>query len=431
MNILNLGQVFTEDNIVESMLALRKNQGSVLEPSAGKGAFFNKIPGATGIEIDSEFCPPGCQLMDFFDYSLDYRFKTIIGNPPYVAYKHICDTTKSKLVDNWDAEFCNAFFNALSINKEVFDERTNLYLFFIWKCILHLERGGELIFITPRDFLKATSARNLNEVMYEMGTLTHFYETGDEVIFPGVAPNCAIWRFELNNKSHITETNDGLRNQVLIDGQICFTETEYAIDFKKLFSVHVGAVSGADKIYTHPNGNYEFVCSYTKKTGKTKKMFYQVINDYLLGYKNELLARKVRHFDETNWWCWGREQYISDLPRVYVNSKTRLFDPFFSHPCRNFDGSVLGILIKVNITENEAAHALNQVNWAELGFKVGGRYVFSQRALENIKLPVNLFGKYLEKKNDRPEGICVTDARSPGCEGGIGSETTGKDSGIC
>lgn len=392
MNIEHLGQVWTPDDTVDKILELRQFQGSLLEPSAGNGAFWHRlcdgmgnVKDGVGIEIDPVFVPLGCKCMDFFDFGMDNKFKTIVGNPPYVAYKKIYEGTKKKLP------------------IEIFDEKSNLYLFFIFKCLSHLKPGGEIIFITPRDFIKATSARRLNEIMYRDGTLTHFYETGDEIVFPGVAPNCAIWRYELGNMTHVTKTNDGLKNQVLIDGQICFTASEYTVPFNDLFFVHVGAVSGADKIFTHPDGNYEFVCSSTKKTGKLKKMFYNVINDHLVAHKDKLLARKVIPFNEGNWWKWGREIFESDLPRVYVNSKTRQENPFFRHDCDHYDGSILGIFIRGKLTEDEVVHLLNQVDWAELGFKVGGRFVFSQRALENIMLPTNLFGKYLERIKNEEE----------------------------
>lgn len=36
---------------------------------------------------------------------------------------------------------------------------------------------------------------------------------------------------------------------------------------------------------------------------------------------------------------------------------------------------------------NALCEALNKVDWNELGFMCGIRYIFSQRSLENIKLP--------------------------------------------
>lgn len=375
-NVETLGQVFTPQNIISQMIGLRKNFFNVLEPSIGNGAFLEQLKNdnITGIEIDSKFCPPGCINMDFFDYPIDNKFATIIGNPPYVGFKKIQKNTKDKL----------------STIGTIFDNRTNLYLFFIEKCFRHLIENGEIIFITPRDFIKATSSINLNSLLWNNGTITHFYDLGDNQVFKGYSPNCAIWRYEKDNFSHKTTTNDGERDFNLLEGQILFAKTD-DIRFNDLFFVKVGAVSGADHIYTHPEGNKNFVCSYTKQSGQLKKMLYNIEHPHLIKHKPELESRRIKKFDESNWWMWGRNYYESELPRVYVNCKTRQENPFFTHPCRDYDGSVLAIFIKNEFTEEEAANKLNLVDWEELGFKVGGRYVFSQRSLQNIMLPKSIF----------------------------------------
>jgi hypothetical protein len=59
--------------------------------------------------------------------------------------------------------------------------------------------------------------------------------------------------------------------------------------------------------------------------------------------RERLIARRIRPFDESNWWQWGRGYHQTDQPRVYVNNKTRRSQPFFVHPCKNYDGSVLAI----------------------------------------------------------------------------------------
>ena len=48
---------------------------------------------------------------------------------------------------------------------------------------------------------------------------------------------------------------------------------------------------------------------------------------YLVPHKDRLLARRIRHFDETNWWQWGRGYYVSERRRIYVNAKTRNTSP--------------------------------------------------------------------------------------------------------
>ena len=135
-----LGQIFTPPAIVDCMRKLVRNKGRVLEPACGDGAFLKHFPGALGIEIDPRHAPPGAEVMNFFELSDDESFATIIGNPPYVRYQDISPGTRRLA------------------RGTVLDKRANLYLFFIEKCLRLLEPGGELIFITPRDFLKSTSA---------------------------------------------------------------------------------------------------------------------------------------------------------------------------------------------------------------------------------------------------------------------------------
>ncbi|MBQ9253468.1 MAG: class I SAM-dependent methyltransferase [Bacteroidales bacterium] len=375
-NVEQLGQVFTPFSIVSQMLALRKNNGRVLEPSCGNGAFFHQIPSCIGIEIDSNHCPEGALNMDFFDYPLSEKFDTIIGNPPYVRYQDINTQTKEKL------------------NSSLFDERSNLYLFFIEKCLKHLNTKGELIFITPRDFLKATSSIKLNQYLFSLGTITDIIDLGDSRIFKGFNPNCIIFRFE---KDNFTRRTNVYKEFVCSNGQLFFTDNNYPFAFSDIFFVKVGAVSGNDKIFESEEfGNKDFVCSFTYKTGKTRRMIFNEKNDYLFQFKEELLNRRIKHFDESNWWQWGRNHYISNEKRIYVNTKTRNKKPFFLHPCKDYDGSVLAIFPKnQNADLEDMCRELNNVNWEELGFVCDGRYLFSQKSLQNTLLP-ETFRKFYE-----------------------------------
>lgn len=376
-NVSQFGQVFTPQFIVAEMLQLRKNIGRVLEPSSGDGAFVKNIPNCIGIELDPTHCNDHSINIDFFDYPVSEKFETIIGNPPYVRYQDILQETKTKLRSN------------------LFDERSNLYLFFIEKCINHLTDYGELIFITPRDFLKATSSIKLNEFIFRHGTITDLIDLGDKKIFNGFSPNCVIFRFEKGNFSRKTNVSKRFSYN---NGQLLFTDNDYHLVFKDVFNVKVGAVSGLDQIFSNEEfGNEEFVCSSTVKTGETKRMIFNAKLPYLEQYKQELIARKIRHFDESNWWQWGRLHHITNQKRIYVNSKTRSNKPFFTHECKNYDGSVLAVFPKNRqADENELCEKLNDVNWYELGFVCDGRYIFSQKSLENTLLP-NCFNEFTVK----------------------------------
>jgi adenine-specific DNA-methyltransferase len=178
-------------------------------------------------------------------------------------------------------------------------------------------------------------------------------------------------------------------------GQLMFTRGIYSVPFHTVFTVKVGAVSGADELFTNDElGTRDFVCSHTAKTGETRRMIYldqEGPIDFLLPHKERLLARRVTDFDESNWWKWGRRQYLSEAPRIYVNHKTRNPQPFFLHPCLFYDGSVLGLFPKrTDLGEKQLRDltaALNEVDWSEQGFVCDGRFLFSQRSLEHTLLP--------------------------------------------
>ncbi|MDP1956938.1 MAG: class I SAM-dependent methyltransferase, partial [Rhodocyclaceae bacterium] len=110
---------------------------------------------------------------------------------------------------------------------------------------------------------------------------------------------------------------------------------------------------------------------------------------HLETHKARLLERRVRPFDESNWWHWGRLHHVSAAPRIYVNVKTRRPRPFLHHHCPNYDGAVLALFSKVaGMDLQRATDLLNDaVDWAELGFVCDGRHMFTQRTLQNCLMP--------------------------------------------
>ena len=401
-DVTALGQIFTPEPVVRAMLALRRNTGRVLEPSCGDGAFLRHLPGAVGLELDPDHCPPGAQAIDFFAYPEREQFDTIIGNPPYVRFQDIPPATQALI--------------ARGRYGACLDKRANLYLFFIDKCLRHLKPGGELIFITPRDFLKATSAVKLNRLLFEAGSITDAIELGDARVFPDAVPNCLIWRFEKGcNARSLRYCEIGVgddlgaalaapaweaRHFIECAGHLMFARGDYPLRLSDVAFVKVGAVSGADELYTDLlQGNREFVCSSTVSTGQTRRMIFSEPGERpphaLLPHKARLLQRKVTKFDESNWWMWGRLHYRSTQPRVYVNGKTRVAKPFFVHPCNDYDGAVMAVFPRRADVDIEAFRdALNAVDWADLGFVCDGRFLFTQRSLENAPLPAE-FERFL------------------------------------
>ena len=181
----------------------------------------------------------------------------------------------------------------------------------------------------------------------------------------------------------------------LSGGQLMFTRGIYSLPLASVFAVKVGAVSGADDIFSNEEfANADFVCSKTAQTGVTRRMIYldrEAPLPYLEQFKERLMARRVSRFDEANWWKWGRRHHVSADPRIYVNGRTRNPRPFFLHPCKDYDGAVLALFphrTKLKPADlQRLTEMLNEVDWHELGFVCDGRFLFSQRSLEQALLP--------------------------------------------
>lgn len=116
-------------------------------------------------------------------------------------------------------------------------------------------------------------------------------------------------------------------------------------------------------------------------------MIYNNINDHLLKNKQLLLKRRIKKFNESNWYKWGRDFYISNNKRIYVNNKTRNNKPFFINNSIYYDGSILGIFPYDNKDIEYHKEYLNSIEWDKLGFMCNNRYLFNQRNLLNSIIP--------------------------------------------
>jgi adenine-specific DNA-methyltransferase len=249
------------------------------------------------------------------------------------------------------------------VRRSVLDGRSNLYLFFIEKCLRHLAPGGELVFITPRDFVKATSAVPLNRLLHAAGTITDFVDLGDSRLFDDATPNCAIWRFERDNFSRRTRyaaqgVADGLPVWPTAVGgtALCRERRAPAVYPRRLSDCTLptlpssrSARSPAPTTSMHSDayGNRNFVCSSTVSSGQTRRMLWCEPGEpppaVLVPHKERLIARRIRAFDETNWWQWGRGYHQSDAAAGLCEQQDAPRAALFRAPVPHYDGAVLAI----------------------------------------------------------------------------------------
>jgi adenine-specific DNA-methyltransferase len=186
-----------------------------------------------------------------------------------------------------------------------------------------------------------------------------------------------------------------------VDGQLMFLRDDHRVRFADVFAVKVGAVSGADHIFTHPKGNMEFVCSKTVDTGETRRMLYGIKHPHLDKHKAELLARRVKHFDESNWWQWGRAFPISEAAhlrqwpdaqgRSPSSCTTATASTARSWRCsRRTRASARRDLIECTMMLNK------EVDWQQLGFVCDGRFLSPSAACRPACCPEK-FSRYLPK----------------------------------
>jgi adenine-specific DNA-methyltransferase len=404
------GQFFSKNPLIRKVIqSLISNDGTILEPSVGEGDLIFGLEPKNPTLID--FKPKVLDIngvsvlqMDFFDYSIENKFNTIIGNPPFVKYKFLDESVKAN-VDHYG-----------------YNKKSNLYYFFIHKCIEQLEDGGELIFITPKEFMYNVGAIILRNYMYNNGTITHFIDCGEKKLFSDASvPSLCIFRYEKNNiikRTKFWESFDSYINKdefidipmSIMNDQFCFCdETEQTI-LSDYFDVKVGVVSGMDPFYlTDRDADGFFVHRFRTNSGYKNYYFFDNINnindlpedirDLFLANKEKLINRRIKKYTENDWWKYGAvrnlENMLSDKQRIYVAPKTRIENPFFLGQANElYSGALLGIFPKRdNIDLNKSINFFNssvfKIRLKEYFIMIEDKYNFTPSVLGKIPLDIS------------------------------------------
>jgi len=374
-----LGQYFTTNiELKKKVYEFILNEPSnILEPSIGQGDLvtfiteqkpnitFDMYEIDTKIKMLDKIQKDKIIYGDFMKIPITKKYKTIIGNPPYVKTK-----------------------------------KGNLYIDFIEKCYNLLEINGELIFIVPSDFLKLTCASKLLNEMMTNGTFTHIYHPNNEKMFENASIDIIIFRYFKNNTNEKKVLyNDELLCITNSDGLITFNKNENnnSIMFKDYFDIYVGLVSGKEEVYKNEElGNIEVL------NGKDKNDKYifieeypcenKKINEYLLEHKQELINRKIRKFNENNWFEWGAPRNITSINKnlgkecIYLYNLTRKSNVAFSGDVKYFGGSLIMLKPKKKCNMKNIISYINSNTFKD-NFMFSGRFKIGHRQICNSFIP--------------------------------------------
>lgn len=424
------GQFFTVHPTVQKqlvdLLTPVPEDWRILEPSAGAGdlvrAVLHRYPEAniTGWELDEKVATPDLPITigDFFTKAdhVQHKFHSILGNPPYVAWKHVEAETQQ---------------NAAAV-KAAYSDKANLYYLFMDRCIDLLEDDGELIFIQPKEWMYSTSAAPIREKMLATGTITHIIDGNEEKVFPDAnVPAIMIFRYQKTKTEHHTVAfRHGLLHNVTPWEQRRLSVTEHGYwmlfpeeqashiaqwtPLREFFSVRVGIITGADTVFNvtkHPDLQ-AFIAEGTAIPYRTTRgiEYYLDVHEYqrfdsipertrhyLLCHEETLLARRITRFDASNWWKYGavrNKRLMESSPqRIYTYQRTRSTTPFFlDDRAQYFTGSLLALFPHdPEIDLQAAVDFLNSSEFREMcsgfGLTTANKVTFQPKTLGSIPIP--------------------------------------------
>jgi len=404
----SLGQYFTKHTGLRNYIFNRvENVGAkLLEPSFGAGHILmnfletNENHPMVCFEIDKTIEPEvvfnNNQTViyeDFLSYEFDEKFKTIVGNPPYVKGK---------------------------------GSASNMYIKFIEKCYHLLDDGGELIFVVPSDFMRLTTTSKLIVEMCENGKFTHFLFPHKNSLFENASIDVTVFRYQkINREGVVIDPIMTYHSKTFMDTCVVqhgipeeprVEHTKYNVlggiitfgdqseEMKKIedyFDVGVGMVSAKDEVFKVPLGNIDIL----QDENMTERFIYvnqfptknKEIDEHLKKYKQTLMDRKIRKFTEKNWFEWGAARNLKLMENnngkdcIYVRTLSRKSEIAFLGKVQRFGGRLLCMVPKSDKTDLEKVVKELNDDTFKSNYQNDGRFKMGQRQLALSCLKESVF----------------------------------------
>jgi len=374
--IHKLGQYFTTNKMLLDYVLdlIHNNPDKILEPSMGRGDIISHILNhKQGVKFDTYEIDETIKFLDIIDRDeinfgdflkaqITDKYDTIVGNPPFVKRSG-----------------------------------GNLYIDFIEKCYHLLNDNGELIFIIPSEFLKLTCATTIINTMIDNGTFTHIFHPNNEKLFDEASIDVIVFRYCKNINLEKKILFNGIERYLInTNGIITFTDSPMndKTTLNTHLDVYVGMVTGKEEVYKNEKyGNLNIL------NGKDKVDKYIFIdqfptenlqlNEYMTNNKDILISRKIRKFNDENWFQWGAPRnYISVKKNIgkqgiYIYTLTRNTTVAFVDTIQYFGGNLILLIPKKDVDLNVLVKYLNSDEFKK-NYMYAGRFKIGHKQVSNI-----------------------------------------------
>jgi adenine-specific DNA-methyltransferase len=236
--------------------------------------------------------------------------------------------------------------------------------------------------------------------MMTNGTFTHIYHPHNEKMFENASIDVIVFRY---CKNSLIEKRLLYNNQPLYitnsDGLITFCEEERdnRFMFQDYFDIYVGLVSGKEDVYKHEElGNMNLV------NGEDKVDTYiyietfpcddEKINKHLLHHKKVLSERRIRKFNDNNWFEWGCPRNITSIRAnlgkecIYIHNITRKPNVAFIGTVNYFGGGLIMLMPKKECSIKNIVSYINSDSFKH-NFMFSGRFKIGHRQISNSYIP--------------------------------------------
>jgi SAM-dependent methyltransferase len=354
-------QVYTPFEIIEklwNMLSInKKTYKKVLDLGAGDGRFslFGNYIEYLGIEIDKDTktiaLPDNARIKNQCAFSLkEGDFDLCIGNPPYVRHQ--------ELESSWKQKYAKILSEKLN---EKFDQRSNIYIYFLAQSLLSTNKEGKVALIIPFEWATRPNAKSVRNYINKNKWSVSVYRF-EENIFSKVLTTASVtiidkscqkneWNyfsiksnFKIKKTKHPTGTNKKILPYIKRETNIyaqrglspgtqkifCLTETE-RIDHGLLINEDVIPCLVSLKNLSKDDNTLTKKIFYEKLVNKNErcwlvKSYTEDISDRLLKYFNSVPFEKRNTWTCNNRKTWWKFHSVT-APSILYSSSFRDHSP--------------------------------------------------------------------------------------------------------